>query len=120
MDQDSIVAWIDRILIDLGPVTCQFSHGAPTWFHLTKTGKKGRSICSYVGEHHGKPPAVWCASVEVIRDGLVDDFPDSYFVPPYVGPSGWIGIWTSSLTGQGDLLDLLAHAYEVTLRSRSS
>jgi len=36
--------------------------------------------------------ALWCASPPGMRDGLVRADPERYFVPPYVGIRGWIGV----------------------------
>jgi predicted DNA-binding protein (MmcQ/YjbR family) len=36
--------------------------------------------------------SVWCKSEPQTRDVLTDDSPQIFFVPPYVGPKGWIGI----------------------------
>ncbi len=37
-------------------------------------------------------PSVWCKSEPFERDALVEHAPDSYYVPPYVGHKGWIGV----------------------------
>lgn len=37
-------------------------------------------------------PCVWCKSEPFERDGLVEHDPDAYYVPPYVGHKGWIGV----------------------------
>ena len=43
--------------------------------------------------HHGKGiDGVWIKSTRVNQDLLVRHDPGRYFVPPYVGPSGWVGV----------------------------
>jgi predicted DNA-binding protein (MmcQ/YjbR family) len=37
-------------------------------------------------------PSVWCKSEPFERDSLVEHDPNSYYVPPYVGHKGWIGV----------------------------
>ncbi len=38
-------------------------------------------------------PSLWCKSELGFRDMLVNSEPERYFVPPYVGQHGWIGLW---------------------------
>jgi hypothetical protein len=44
-------------------------------------------------DHHGDGRfALWCAAPEGMQHALVAGDPESYFVPPYVGHRGWIGV----------------------------
>ncbi len=64
------------------------SHGAPTFFFR---GKK--SFLMFHDDHHGDGRlAIWCRAAPGVQAQLVDEEPDRFFVPPYVGPSGWIGV----------------------------
>jgi hypothetical protein len=36
--------------------------------------------------------AVWVPSPQGLQSALIEDDPATYFKPPYVGSSGWIGI----------------------------
>jgi len=43
--------------------------------------------------HHGDGRvAVWCKASPGAQEALVEADPERFFVPPYVGPSGWVGI----------------------------
>lgn len=43
--------------------------------------------------HHGDGRlALWCASSPEIQRMLVKAAPEHYFVPPYVGHRGWLGV----------------------------
>jgi hypothetical protein len=44
--------------------------------------------------------------------------PKRFFVPPYVGPSGWIGIWLDSGADWDELEELLADAYRMVAPKR--
>jgi hypothetical protein len=47
----------------------------------------------YVYDHHGDGRiALWCKAPPGERDRLVEETPARYFVPPYVGPKGWVGL----------------------------
>ncbi|HWM84576.1 MAG TPA: MmcQ/YjbR family DNA-binding protein [Kofleriaceae bacterium] len=64
------------------------SHGAPCFFI-----RRTRSFVMFVDNHHGDGRlALWCAAPAGAQAMLVEANPDVYFVPPYVGPSGWIGV----------------------------
>jgi hypothetical protein len=42
---------------------------------------------------------------------MVKAEPGRFFVPPYVGPSGWVGVWLDGEVAWEDLADLLRDAY---------
>ena len=43
--------------------------------------------------HHGDGRfAVWCAAPEGMQQVLVETDPERFFVPPYVGHRGWLGV----------------------------
>lgn len=71
----------------LPDVTERPSHGMPAWF----VGKKQFAV--YSNDHHGDGRiALVCAGTLELQAMLVDSDPDSYYVPPYVGHRGWIGV----------------------------
>ena len=43
--------------------------------------------------HGGGRPGVWLKATPTNQDLVLHAQPDRYFKPPYVGPSGWIGVW---------------------------
>jgi predicted DNA-binding protein (MmcQ/YjbR family) len=47
------------------------------------------------GDHHLRAgrPAVWIKASPANQTLVIDSAPDRYFMPPYMGPSGWIGVW---------------------------
>jgi hypothetical protein len=64
------------------------SHGAPTFFIR---GKK--AFVMVLDDHHGDGRfAIWCAAPEGMQRMLVDADPERFFVPPYVGHRGWLGV----------------------------
>jgi hypothetical protein len=47
----------------------------------------------YVYDHHGDGRiALWCKAPPGEQGRLVEENPGRCFVPPYVGPRGWIGV----------------------------
>ena len=45
---------------------------------------------------------------------MVDAAPDRFFVPPYVGPSGWVGVWLDGKVDWAELADFLRDGYRMT------
>ena len=43
--------------------------------------------------HHDGRPALWIKSTLVNQDLIITSDPERYFAPPYVGPSGWVGVF---------------------------
>jgi hypothetical protein len=47
----------------------------------------------FVDDHHGDGMvALWCKAPHGFQEAMVENDPERFFVPPYVGPSGWVGV----------------------------
>jgi predicted DNA-binding protein (MmcQ/YjbR family) len=69
--------------------------------------------------HHGNGrPAVWCKAAPGNQGLMVEAAPDRFFVPPYVGPSGWIGIWLDGPVDWAELRELLYDSYVLVAPKR--
>jgi hypothetical protein len=65
--------------------------------------------------HHGDGrEGVWIKSAHVTQDMLVRAEPKRYFVPPYVGKSGWVGAYIDRGVDWEIVDDLLRDAYRMT------
>jgi len=49
---------------------------------------------------------------------LVDSDPELFFVPPYVGPSGWVGVRLDKKPDWGMLSELLEDGYRLVAPKR--
>ena len=45
------------------------------------------------GPHADGRPSAWVKALPVNQDLLVSSYPDRFFVPPYVGAKGWVGVY---------------------------
>ena len=82
-----MLARIRAFCLALPGVSEKPSHGAPTFFC------RGKVLAYFVDNHHGDGRlAVWCAAPVGAQAMWVDSNPEHYFVPPYVGYRGWIGV----------------------------
>jgi hypothetical protein len=69
--------------------------------------------------HHGAGrPAVWCKAGPGNQSIMVATAPRRFFVPPYVGPSGWIGIWLDRRVSWREVADLMKDAYRLVAPKR--
>lgn len=71
----------------LPEVTERLSHGEPAWFVRDK-----KMFVTYADHHHDDRVAIWCAAPEGAQRAAVGAEPERYFIPPYVGGRGWIGV----------------------------
>ena len=66
------------------------------------------------GNHHGGGrPAVWCKAAPGNQVLMVRAEPERYFVPPYVGPSGWVGVWLDRNPDWAEVKTLLRDSYRL-------
>ena len=62
--------------------------------------------------HHGRGRnAVWVKSSPGRQVRLVMAAPHQFFVPPYMGDDGWIGVWLDRGCNWTELTDILRGAY---------
>ncbi|MGH2922008.1 MAG: MmcQ/YjbR family DNA-binding protein [Gaiellaceae bacterium] len=55
--------------------------------------REKRAFLMVLRNHHGDGRfAVWCAAPEGVQAMLVEAHPEKFFVPPYVGHRGWLGV----------------------------
>lgn len=104
-----------RKIISKWPETDErLSHGAPTFWGGKKT------FASLADNHHGDGRiAIWCKSNFEVQADLVEADPDVFFVPPYVGPSGWLGIDVSGKVDWEMVESLLEQGYRSVAPKRA-
>lgn len=82
------LARVREICLALPAALERESHGSPSFF------VEGKRAFAYFcdNHHHDGRLALWCAAPDGAQAMLVDANPDAYFVPPYVGHQGWVGV----------------------------
>ncbi|HET6701720.1 MAG TPA: MmcQ/YjbR family DNA-binding protein [Gemmatimonadaceae bacterium] len=84
--------------------------GAPTF----RVRNKIFAMYADASTHHGDGRhAAWCKSLHVNQELLIRSAPDRYFSPPYVGPSGWVGVYLDKACDWDGLADILREAYRL-------
>src|SRR3954454_4034441 len=85
---DEVLERIRAICLGLPETSERLSHGAPTFFVRGK-----RAFLMVLTDHHGDGRfAIWCAAPDGMQKLLVEADPERFFVPPYVGHRGWLGL----------------------------
>jgi len=84
---DEVLAQVRTISFRFPGTSEKVSHGAPAFF------VRGRMFAMFADDHHGDGRvAVWCKSSADEQQRRVGEAPERFFVPPYVGVSGWVGV----------------------------
>lgn len=65
--------------------------------------------------HGGGRPGVWLKATPTNQDLVLRSEPDRYFKPPYVGPSGWIGVWLDGDVDWEALNGFIEDAYTLAI-----
>jgi hypothetical protein len=104
---DQIIARLRTICLGLPHTSERLSHGAPTFFVREK-----RAFVMILDNHHGDGRfAMWCAAPDGIQRAFVDSDPERFFVPPYVGHRGWLGMRLDRPFDWDELTALVEDAY---------
>jgi len=85
---DRLVERLRKICLALPDADERISHGEPTWF-----AGKGKVFAMLDRHHHGAAHlSVWLPQPIGVQEDLMEADPERFFRPPYVGPSGWVGV----------------------------
>ena len=117
MKPAAALAKVRTACLALPDVTERPSHGMPAWF----VGKK--QFCVFSNDHHGDGRvAIVCAAAGGAQAMLVDSDPDAYYVPPYVGHMGWVGVRLDKKLPWSQVASVIeaAHASRVVIRRKKS
>jgi hypothetical protein len=109
MNAKALIERVREIAHSLPGVTEKLSHGEPAFF------VRGRMFFTIDNDHHGSGHvAVWCNAPEGAQQSLAVADPKHFFVPPYVGKAGWLGVRLDSGLEWNVIADLLKQAHAVT------
>lgn len=102
-----------QLCLGLPETTERLSHGEPTWFVRGKT-----TFVMYADHHHDDRLAFWCAAPAGEQDALVASDPERFFVPPYVGHRGWLGVWLDVPVDWDEITEIVSEAYRTVAPKR--
>lgn len=85
----------------------RLSHGEPCWF---VQGKK--TFVSLDDHHHGADHlAFWCPAPPGAQAQMIEEDPDRFFRPPYVGGRGWLGVRIDRSPDWAEVAAIVEEAY---------
>ena len=105
--RERILARLRELCFALPETSERLSHGAPTFFVRGK-----RAFLMVLRNHHGDGRfAIWCAAPPGLQAMLVEADPERFFVPPYVGHRGWLGMRLDRALDWDELAGIVEDAY---------
>ena len=115
-DPEADLARIREICMALPAAVEKLSHGAPTFFI-----EKGKVFAYFTHNHHGDGRTAVGVKTSGLEEQalLVEADPDLYYVPPYTGHAGWVGMRLD--TGDTDwdhVGDRIAQSWELVAPRR--
>jgi predicted DNA-binding protein (MmcQ/YjbR family) len=98
------------------------AHEVEAWGEPTfRVRNKIFAMYASAANHHGAGrPSVWCKAAPGNQAIMLATAPKRFFKPPYVGPSGWIGVYLDEVVDWEELPDLLEDSYRLTAPKRVS
>jgi hypothetical protein len=108
MDQ-RVLARMRKICLSLPETTERLSHGEHTFFVRDK-----KTFVMFDDNHHESGRlAVWCAAPAGAQAAMVEEDPERFFVPPYVGHRGWLGVRLDVRVDWDEIAAIVEDAYRV-------
>jgi hypothetical protein len=91
------------------------AHEVEAWGEPTfRVKNKMFATIADANNHHGDGRmAVWCKAGPGNQQLMVRANPKRFFVPPYVGPSGWVGVYLDGDVDWAELADLLEDSWRL-------
>jgi hypothetical protein len=87
-ERKAVLERLRTVCLALPETTERPSHGAPSFFVRDK-----KCFVMVLDNHHGDGRfAIWCAAPAGDQELLVGADAERFFVPPYVGHRGWLGV----------------------------
>jgi hypothetical protein len=111
MPRSAPIDRLRKICLALPDVVEKEAWGEPT-FRV-----RGRMFAMYDNNHHDAGRiAVWCKAPLGFQSMIVAEAPERFFVPPYVGANGWVGVRLDLDVDWKEIAGIVQKAYQTTGR----
>ena len=89
------------------------AHEVEAWSEPTfRVKNKLFAMYASPSNHHGNGrTSVWLKAAPGEQELCIKRAPDRFFAPPYVGPSGWIGVYLDGAVDWQELAEMLRDSY---------
>ena len=95
------------ICLSFPEATEKLSHGEPTWFCR-------KVFCMFSHNHHNDGiVGFWTPAAPGVQEAMIDEDPARFYRPPYVGPSGWLGVRLDLDVDWDEVADIVDDAYRL-------
>ena len=96
------------------------AHEVEAWSAPTfRVRNKMFAMYAAAGNHHGDGrESVWIKATAPNQSLMVQTAPRKFFVPPYVGPSGWIGVYLDKNPDWDEVGELLTDGFRLVAPKR--
>jgi predicted DNA-binding protein (MmcQ/YjbR family) len=99
------LALLRKVCLSLPQTTEKVAWGDPTW------RIRDRIFAMQKGNVAGHRPSLWLKARRGVQASLVAADPVRFFVPPYVGEQGWIGIYLDGPIDWAELADQVEESF---------
>ena len=88
MTRETLLERVSELCLALPETATKLSHGQPAF------SVAGKMFAYFSDNHHndGRTAVLLKTSGLEEQEMLIESDPDLYYRPPYIGPSGWIGL----------------------------
>jgi hypothetical protein len=108
-ENEKLLAKLRAVALAMPGTDEAINHGRPCFRVREKT------FVMFLDNHHrdGRV-AIWCKAPPGAQSMIVESDPERFFVPPYVGTSGWIGARLDRKPDWAAIRALVAESYAMT------
>jgi hypothetical protein len=108
MATDDALERLRSICSQLPEISERISHGAPTFFIRDK-----KVLCTFHphGIHGEHGMSLWAPAPPGVQEQLVEDEPERFYRPPYVGGRGWLGVRLDRDVDWGEIGGIVRDAF---------
>jgi predicted DNA-binding protein (MmcQ/YjbR family) len=115
VDGDAALELVRSICLSLPDTEEKLAWNAPT-FRV-----HGRQFAMFLNNHHGDGKvALWCAAPLGAQQDLVAADPKHFYVPPYVGVGGWVGMRLDTKLRKGAIAAIIEQGYRMIAEKRKA
>ena len=108
MPRSNPIDKLRKICLALPDATEKEAWGEPTW----RVG--GKMFAMFDNNHHDAGRiAVWCKAPIGFQSMMVERAPHRFFVPPYVGVNGWVGVRLDLDVDWNEIASVVNQAYRM-------
>jgi len=106
-DDGKQIARVRGICMAMPECEERLSHGEPTFFVRKKV------FCAFSNNHHGDGHIAVCIPAGPGRQAeMIEEEPETFYRPPYVGVKGWVGVELTRI-GDAQLTELIRAAWRM-------